>query len=66
MPYDLPIRSALPPTPDTCGDWESMAYPAGEGVASVRSTAPAAEIIREMMGQAYDLLATKRALRVST
>jgi nitronate monooxygenase len=66
VPYDLPIRSALPPTPDTCGDWESMAYPAGEGVASVRSTAPAAEIIREMMGQAYDLLATKRALRVST
>src|SRR6185312_15610986 len=25
-PYDLPIRSALPPTPDTTGDWESMAY----------------------------------------
>jgi nitronate monooxygenase len=64
MSYDLPIRSALPPTPDTSGHWESMAYPAGEGVGSVRSTAPAAEIIREMMGQAYDLLTTERALRV--
>jgi nitronate monooxygenase len=63
VPYDLPIRSALPPTPDTSGDWESMAYPAGEGVGSVRSTAPAADIIREMMGQAYDLLTTERALR---
>ena len=59
MPYDMPIRSALPPTPDTSGDWESMAYPAGEGVGSVRTTAPAAVIIREMMGQAYDLLANE-------
>jgi nitronate monooxygenase len=63
-PYDMPIRSALPPTPETSGDWESMAYPAGEGVGSVRSTAPAAEIIREMMGQAYDLLATELPLRI--
>jgi nitronate monooxygenase len=59
LPYDLPIRSAVPPTPDTSGDWESMAYPAGEGVGSVRSTAPAAQIILEMMGQAYDILATQ-------
>jgi nitronate monooxygenase len=64
MPYDLPMRSALPPTPDTSGDWDSMAYPAGEGVGSVRSTAPAAEIIRDMMGQAYDLLTTERPLRI--
>jgi nitronate monooxygenase len=55
-PYDLPIRSALPPTPETEGDWESMAYPAGEGVGAVRCTAPAAEIIAQMMGQAYDIL----------
>ena len=58
MPYDMPIRSALPPTPETSGDWESMAYPAGEGVGAVRSTAPAAEIIRQMMSQAYDILTT--------
>jgi enoyl-[acyl-carrier protein] reductase II len=56
MPYDMPIRSALPPTPETSGDWESMVYPAGEGVGAVRSTAPAAEIIRQIMSQAYDIL----------
>ena len=31
MPYDMPIRSTLPPTPETSGDWDSMVYPAGEG-----------------------------------
>jgi nitronate monooxygenase len=61
-PYDMPIRSALPPTPDTNGDWESMIYPAGEGVGAVRSTAPAADIIRQMMSQAYDILTTEQPL----
>jgi enoyl-[acyl-carrier protein] reductase II len=64
MPYDMPIRSALPPTPETSGDWESMVYPAGEGVGAVRSTAPAAEIIRQMMSQAYDILTTEHPLGV--
>jgi nitronate monooxygenase len=63
MPYDLPIRSTLPPTPETSGDWESMAYPAGEGVGAVRSIAPAAEIIRQMMTQAYDILTAVNAIR---
>jgi nitronate monooxygenase len=63
-PYDMPIRSALPPTPETSGDWESMVYPAGEGVGAVRSTAPASEIIRQMMGQAYDILTTEHPLGV--
>jgi nitronate monooxygenase len=62
MPYDIPIRSALPPTPETSGDWESMVYPAGEGVGAVRSTAPAAAIIRQMMSQAYDILTTQHPL----
>src|SRR5246127_2343820 len=53
MPCDMPIRSALPPTPETSGDWESMVYPAGEGGGGVRSSAPAAEIIQQMMRQAY-------------
>ncbi|WAC93421.1 NAD(P)H-dependent flavin oxidoreductase [Mycobacterium sp. Aquia_213] len=52
MPYDLPVRSALPPTPETSGDWESMVYPAGQGVSAVRRIAPAAEIIGQMMRQA--------------
>jgi len=66
MPYDMPIRSALPPTPETNGDWESMVYPAGEGVGAVRSTVPAAEIIRQMMSQAYDILTTEHPLRIHT
>jgi enoyl-[acyl-carrier protein] reductase II len=40
-----------------------MVYPAGEGVGAVRRTAPAAEIIGQMMGQAYDLLSTDHPLR---
>jgi enoyl-[acyl-carrier protein] reductase II len=60
VPYDLPIRSALPPTSDTTGDWESMVYPAGQGVGAIRSIAPAAEIIEEMMSQAYTILASGR------
>ena len=64
MPYDIPNRSALPPTPETSGDWESMAYPAGQGVGTVRRIAPAAEIVHQMMSEAYDILTDERALRV--
>ncbi|WAJ43239.1 nitronate monooxygenase [Mycobacterium sp. Aquia_216] len=53
MSYDLPVRSALPPTPETSGDWESMVYPAGQGVGAVRRIAPAADIIGLMMDQAH-------------
>jgi nitronate monooxygenase len=63
MPYDLPFRSALPPTRDTSGDWELMVYPAGQGVGAVRRIAPAAEIIRHMMTQAYNMLTAERPLR---
>ena len=63
MPYDLPIGSALPPTPETSGDWEMMVYPAGEGVGAVQRAAPAAEIVRQMMSQAYDILATEHPFR---
>jgi nitronate monooxygenase len=62
MPYDMPPRSALPPTPETSGDWESMVYPAGEGVGAVQRTARAAEIIGQMMSQTYAILATDRPL----
>ena len=54
--YDIPANSALPPTPETTGDWESMVYPAGQGVGAVRRTAPAADIIGQMMTQAYEIL----------
>lgn len=55
-PYELPARSALPPTIDTDGDWEAMVYPAGQGVGSVRRIAPAAEIIEQMMSEACVVL----------
>ena len=63
MPYDLPIRSALPPTPETSGDWESMVYPAGQGVSAVQRIAPAAEIIGTMMSHANYALESARLLR---
>jgi NAD(P)H-dependent flavin oxidoreductase YrpB (nitropropane dioxygenase family) len=63
MPYDLPLRSALPPTPETSGDWESMVYPAGQGVSAVQSIAPAAEIIGQMMSHAYHALESAQLLR---
>jgi NAD(P)H-dependent flavin oxidoreductase YrpB (nitropropane dioxygenase family) len=66
MSYDMPLRSALPPTPETSGDWESMVYPAGEGVGAVRSIEPAAEIIRRMMTQASDIRTTEHPRRVQT
>jgi len=59
----MPIRSTLPPTPETSGDWESMVYPAGEGVSAVRTISPAADIIQRMMNQAYEILATEHLLR---
>jgi NAD(P)H-dependent flavin oxidoreductase YrpB (nitropropane dioxygenase family) len=58
--YDLPVRSALPPTPETSGDWESMVYPAGQGVSAVRRIAPAADIIGLMMNQAHDTIDSDR------
>ena len=64
MPYDIPMHSALPPTSETSGDWESMVYPAGEGVGAVRGVAPAAEIIRAMMSQASARLMTEQPHRV--
>src|SRR5262245_15873359 len=61
--YDIPPNSALPPTPETTGDWESMVYPAGQGVGAVRRSAPAADIIAQMMTQAYQILAASQHRR---
>jgi nitronate monooxygenase len=51
----MPIQSTLSLTRETSGDWESMVYPAGEGVGAVRGTATAAEIIQQIMSQANDI-----------
>ncbi len=54
--YTMPAFSALPPTPETTGDWEAMAYPAGQGVGMVHAIAPATDIVAEMMSEARALL----------
>jgi enoyl-[acyl-carrier protein] reductase II len=58
--YDMPPFSNLPPTLDTSGDWDSMAFPAGEGVAAVRAILPAAEIVLEMMTEAQHAMSSSR------
>jgi len=54
--YPMPKFSAALPTPDTTGDFEEMCIAAGDGAAIVNRVQPAAEIIREMMGEAERLL----------
>jgi enoyl-[acyl-carrier protein] reductase II len=56
VPYDMPKFSAIPPGPDTTGDWDEMAYPAGDGVRRIHDIRPAAQIITDMMTEAHALL----------
>jgi nitronate monooxygenase len=56
MPYDMPKFSAIPPSADTAGDWDEMAYPAGDGVDRIHDVQPAAQIITGMMTEAHALL----------
>jgi enoyl-[acyl-carrier protein] reductase II len=53
----MPKFSAIPPTPDTTGDWEEMAFPAGQGVGLIHDVQPAAQIVSTMMSEAHTLLA---------
>ena len=59
MPYDMPKFSAIPPGPDTTGEWEEMAYPAGEGASRIHDVRPAGQIITDMMTEAHALLSTR-------
>ena len=52
LEYSMPKFSALIPTPDTDGDWQEMAFPAGTGVGSIARIQPAGEIVAEMMSEA--------------
>jgi enoyl-[acyl-carrier protein] reductase II len=45
--YELPKFSALPPTPVAEGDFDEMAFPAGDGVGDVRDIRPAGEIVED-------------------
>jgi nitronate monooxygenase len=58
VPYEMPKFSAVPPTPDTTGDWEEMAFPAGQGIGLIHDIQPAARIVSAMMSQAHGLLST--------
>lgn len=55
--YALPKFSALPPTPETSGDFEEMCLAAGESVGLVRAVQPAAEIVAELAREARAAIA---------
>jgi enoyl-[acyl-carrier protein] reductase II len=57
----MPPFSALPPTPDTAGDFDAMGMPAGESVQHIRDIKPAAVIVAEMMGEACAIIQEKLA-----
>ena len=52
----MPTFSALPPTPDTTGDFDAMGMPAGKGVKDIHDIKPAARIVAEMMEEARAIL----------
>jgi enoyl-[acyl-carrier protein] reductase II len=52
----MPRFSALPPTPDTTGDFDAMGLPAGEGVQHIRDIKPAAQIVADMMREARSIV----------
>lgn len=61
QPYEMPKFSAVIPTPPTTGDWEEMAFPAGEGVGRITAVQPVAEIVEEMMSEARSVLGGQSA-----
>jgi NAD(P)H-dependent flavin oxidoreductase YrpB (nitropropane dioxygenase family) len=60
----MPPFSALPPTPDTVGDFDAMGMPAGESVHHIRDIKPAAVIVAEMMAEASSIIQAKLALSI--
>jgi NAD(P)H-dependent flavin oxidoreductase YrpB (nitropropane dioxygenase family) len=55
----MPTFSALPPTPDTTGDFDAMGMPAGKGIKNIHDIKPAARIVAEMMEEARAVLAER-------
>jgi enoyl-[acyl-carrier protein] reductase II len=55
----MPSFSALPPTPDTTGNFDAMGLPAGEGAHHIRDVKPVARIVAEMMEEARSILARR-------
>jgi nitronate monooxygenase len=54
----LPAFSAVPPTPDTTGDFKAMGLPAGTSVQRIHAIKPAAQIVMEMIANAQAIMAT--------
>lgn len=54
------------PTAETTGDWEEMAFLAGQGVGLVTGVEPAARIVERMMDQAAQVLSARAARTVTT
>jgi enoyl-[acyl-carrier protein] reductase II len=54
--YAMPKFSAFPPTPETEGEWDEMAFPAGTGTGSIERIQPVRQIVIEMMNEAQVLL----------
>jgi len=54
--YPMPKFSAVLPVPGTTGDFEEMCLAAGESAALVTEIKPAADIVRDMMSQAENIL----------
>jgi NAD(P)H-dependent flavin oxidoreductase YrpB (nitropropane dioxygenase family) len=52
----MPTFSALPPTPDTTGNFDAMGMPAGESVQHIHEIKPVARIVADMMDEARSLL----------
>ncbi|MEM7491351.1 MAG: nitronate monooxygenase [Pseudomonadota bacterium] len=56
QPHEKRRFDVILPTPDTSGDFEEMAWLAGQGVGLVRDIRPAQEIVEEMMAEAARIL----------
>jgi NAD(P)H-dependent flavin oxidoreductase YrpB (nitropropane dioxygenase family) len=61
QPHTKHKFDVLLPTPETTGDFEEMAWLAGQGVGLVHDIKPAAEIVTEMMEGAADILVRRAA-----
>jgi enoyl-[acyl-carrier protein] reductase II len=57
----MPTFSALPPTPDTTGNFDAMGLPAGDGVQHIRDIKPTARIVADMMAEARSIISRSLA-----
>ena len=61
----MPKFAAVLSTPETSGDFEEMCLAAGESAGLVREVKPAGEIVREMTGEAEEILSRRLPSRIA-